>query len=148
MAHLEDVAALVRAEHGLAVVATVHADGTLQSSLVNAGVMPNPVTGDRCVVFVTYGKVKLTNLRRRPQVAVTFRSGWHWASVEGRAKIIGPDDPHPEVDAERLRLLLREAFTSAGGTHHNWAEYDRVMAEERRALVLVTPTRIYGNPGT
>lgn len=148
MASLDDVAALVRAEHGLAVVATVRADGSVQSSLVNAGVMPHPITGEPRVVFVTYGRVKLGNLRRRPQVAVTFRSGWHWASVEGRAEVIGPDDPHPEIDAERLRLLLREAFTSAGGTHDNWAEYDRVMAEERRVLVLVTPSRIYGRPGT
>lgn len=148
MATLDGVAALVRAEHGLAVVATVRADGTVQSSLVNGGVMPHPITGEPCVVFVTYGKVKLTNLRRRPQVALTFRSGWHWASVEGRAEIIGPDDPHAEVDAERLRLLLRDAFMSAGGTHENWPEYDRVMAAERRALVLVEPTRIYGTPGT
>jgi PPOX class probable F420-dependent enzyme len=148
VANLDDVAALVRAEHGLAVVATVRADATVQSSLVNAGVMPHPITGEPCVVFVTYGKVKLANLRRRPQVAVTVRSGWHWVSVEGRAQIIGPDDPHPEVDAERLRLLLREAFTSAGGTHDNWPEYDRVMAEQRRALVLVTPTRIYGTLGS
>jgi hypothetical protein len=35
-------------------------------------------------------------------------------------------------------------FVAAGGTHDDWDEYDRVMAEERRAAVLVTPTRIYG----
>jgi len=45
------------------------------------------------------------------------------------------------VDAERLRLLLREIFTAAGGTHDDWDTYDRVMAEERRTAVLVTPER-------
>ena len=53
-----------------------------------------------------------------------------------------PDDPMPAVDAERLRLLLREIFTAAGGTHDDFGAYDRVMAEERRLAVLVTPARI------
>jgi hypothetical protein len=41
--------------------------------------------------------------------------------------------------------LLREVFTAAGGEHDNWAEYDRVMAEQRRTVVLVEPGRVYGN---
>ena len=146
MATLEDFERLGRKEQGLVVVSTVRADGSVQSSLVNAGVMPHPVTGERCLALVTYGKVKLANLRRRPQLAATVRSGWQWASVEGRAEIIGPDDPHHAVDPERLRLVLREVFTSAGGTHDDWAEYDRVTAEQRRAIVLVVPDRIYSNP--
>jgi len=32
------------------------------------------------------------------------------------------DDPQPEVDAEALRLLLREIFAAAGGTHDDWAD--------------------------
>ncbi|COW92629.1 hypothetical protein OVV29_29725 [Klebsiella pneumoniae] len=44
-----------------------------------------------------------------------------------------------------MRLLLREVFTAAGGTHDDWDEYDRVMAQEQRAVVLITPTRIYSN---
>ena len=62
------------------------------------------------------------------------------------AQLIGPDDPHDGVDSERLRLLLREIFTAAGGTHDDWDAYDRVMREERRTAVLVTPTRVYSNP--
>jgi hypothetical protein len=65
--------------------------------------------------------------------------------VEGYAELIGPDDPHAEIDAERLRLLLRQAFSAAGGRHDNWAEYDRVMVEQGRTLVLIEPTRIYGS---
>jgi hypothetical protein len=37
-------------------------------------------------------------------------------------------------------------FSAAGGSHDNWAEYDRVMAEQRRAVVVVIPGRIYGSP--
>ena len=145
MTTLDDVAALGAAEQGLVVVSTSRADGTIQSSLVNAGVTPHPSTGRPSLAFVTYGKVKLANLRARPHMSATIRSGWQWATVEGRAQLIGPDDPDPSVDAERLRVLLREVFLAAGGTHDNWDEYDRVMAEQRRTAVLVEPTRIYGS---
>jgi len=145
MTTLDQVAELGRQDQGLAIVATLRADGTIQSSLVNAGVMADPFTGEQVLGYVTYGKVKLSNLRQRAQTAITFRSGWRWATVEGHATLIGPDDPHPDVDSEQLRLLLREVFTAAGGTHDDWAEYDRVMAQQRRAVVLVRPSRIYGN---
>jgi PPOX class probable F420-dependent enzyme len=143
MTTLDDVAQLGRTEQGLAVVSTVRADATIQSSLVNAGVLAHPVSGAPTLAFVTYGRVKLANLRVRPQVAVTVRSGWRWATVEGRASLLGPTDGNLEPD--RLRLLLREIFTAAGGTHDDWNEYDRVMAEQSRTAVLIQPGRIYGN---
>jgi PPOX class probable F420-dependent enzyme len=142
---LEEAWGLAREESGLAVVSTLRADGTIQSSLVNAGVLAHPATGAQVLAFVTYGRVKLANLRARPQVTTAFRKGWQWATVEGRAELAGPDDPRPWLDAERLRLLLREIFTAAGGTHDDWAEYDRVMASQRRTAVLITPTRVYGS---
>jgi PPOX class probable F420-dependent enzyme len=145
MTTLSDAEAIGSRDKFLAVISTARADGTIQSSLVNAGVLADPDNGQQVVGFVTYGPAKLANLRARPQITVTFRAGWEWAAVEGQALIIGPDDPAPGVDAERLRLLRREVFTAAGGTHEDWAEYDRVMAAERRAVVLVTPTRIYSN---
>jgi PPOX class probable F420-dependent enzyme len=145
MTTLGDVIAIADRERFLAVVSTVRADGTIQSSVVNAGVLPHPIDGTEVVGFVTYGKAKLTNLRARPQLSVTFRSGWEWATVEGRAELIGPDDPHPDVDAEGLRLLLRQVFTAAGGTHDDWDAYDKAMTEQRRTVVFVTPTRIYSN---
>lgn len=146
MTTLDEAVALAKAESGLAVISTVRADGTVQASLVNVGLLAHPSNGEQVLAFTTYGKVKLANLRARPQLAVTFRNGWQWATVEGRAELVGPDDEQPWLtDADRLRLLLREVFTTAGGTHDNWAEYDRVMASERRAVVLIAPTRVYSN---
>ena len=145
MTTLDDVAALGVREQGLAVISTLRADASIQSSLVNVGITPDPLTGEPRLAFVTYGAVKLANLRARPQVSATIRSGWQWATVEGRARLIGPDDPDPSIDAERLRLLLREVFVAAGGTHDDWPEYDRVMAEQRRTVVLVEPIRTYGS---
>ncbi|WP_432937248.1 TIGR03618 family F420-dependent PPOX class oxidoreductase [Kribbella sp. CA-253562] len=145
MTSLNEFADLARAEQGLAVVSTVRADHTVQSSVVNLGVLDHPVDGAPVVAFVTYGKVKLANLRARPQINLAVRSGWRWAAVEGEAEIIGPDDGHPGVDAEHLRLILRDIFTAAGGTHDDWDDYDRTMAADRRAAVFVRPTRIYGS---
>ena len=66
--------------------------------------------------------------------------------MEGRAELAGPDDTAPWLaDHDQLRLLLREVFTAAGGSHDSWDEYDRVMAKERRAVVLIEPTRVYSN---
>ena len=145
MTTLEDAAALARDERGLVIVATLRGDGTIQSSLVNAGIVPHPATGESTLAFVTNGPVKLANLRARPQVTATFRNGWQWAAVEGHAELAGPDDPQPWLDPERLRLLLREIFSAAGGEHDDWDTYDRAMAEERRAAVLVRPDRVYTN---
>jgi PPOX class probable F420-dependent enzyme len=145
MATLDDVMELAGREQYLAVVSTARADSTIQSSLVNAGVLDHPLTGEPTLAFVTYGAVKLANLRARPQVAVAFRSGWSWATVEGRAELIGPTDPHPQVDAERLRLLLREIFVAAGGQHDDWDAYDRTMLEQGRVAVFVKASRIYSN---
>lgn len=146
MTTLDDAVALADSDNGLAVVSTVRADGTVQASLVNVGLLPHPVSGEPVLAFVTYGKVKLANLRARPPLAVTFRDGWLWATVEGRAELAGPDDPQPWlIEPDRLRLLLRQIFASAGGRHDDWDEYDRVMAEQRRTAVFVEPTRVYSN---
>jgi hypothetical protein len=59
--------------------------------------------------------------------------------------VIGPDDPEPAFDPAGLPTLLRRVFVDAGGTHDNWDEYDRVMAAERRAAVLVAAERISSN---
>jgi PPOX class probable F420-dependent enzyme len=146
MTTLDDAVALATDESGLAVISTVRADATVQASLVNVGLLPHPATGQPSLGFTTYGKVKLANLRARPQLAITFRKGWQWATVEGNAELVGPDDAQSWLpDDDRLRLLLREVFAAAGGTHDDWDEYDRVMAAERRAVVLVAPTRVYSN---
>jgi PPOX class probable F420-dependent enzyme len=145
MVTLAEAAEVGSRDKFLAVISTVRADGTIQSSVVNAGILADPRSGQNVVGFVTYGKAKLANLRTRPQITVTFRAGWQWATIEGTVEIFGPDDPVPGVDAERLRLLRREVFTAAGGSHEDWDEYDRVMERERRAAVLVTPTRVYSN---
>jgi len=149
MTDLADFAALVPGDHGLCVVSTLRSAGTIQSSVVNAGVLAHPVTGASVVAFTTRGgTAKLVNLRARPLATVVVRAGWQWAAAEGPVEIAGPDDPLPGFPPEALAGLLRHVFAAAGWTHDDWPTYDRVMAEERRAAVLVTPERVYSSaPG-
>jgi PPOX class probable F420-dependent enzyme len=144
---LTPFADLVPQDHGLCVVSTLRADGSIQASVVNAGVLAHPLTGDPVVGLVAAGGArKLRHLRADPRATIVVRAGWQWAAVEGTAELIGPDDPRREVDANALRLLLQDVFRAAGGTHDDWDEFDRVMAEERRTAVLVSPARAYSNP--
>jgi len=144
---LDRVRELVAGEHGLAVVTTQRSDGSMPASVVNAGVLEHPVTGDAVVGFVARGGTrKLANLRARPRATVVFRVGWEWVTVEGSTELAGPDDPLAGFDAGRLPHLLRDVFAAAGGAHDDWDEYDRVMAAERRTAVLVRPERVYSNP--
>src|ERR1700751_2462088 len=131
---------MIAGDHGLVVVSTPRDNGTVASSVVNAGVLPHPVTGETVVgMGIRGGTRKLDGPRKQPYVNVGAPSGWQWAAAEGRVELAGPVDPMPGVDTERLRLLLREIFTAAGGTHDDWPTYDRTMAEERRVAVLVAP---------
>lgn len=147
MIDLARFAELVALDHGLSVVVTLRADHRPHTTVVNAGVLPHPVTGAPVVGFAAAGSArKLAHLRADPTIAVVVRAGWRWATVEGHAQLVGPDDPNPDVDGERLRLLLRETFGAAGGTHDDWATFDRVMRDEGPIAVLVAPTRVHTNP--
>ncbi len=125
MSKLDDFSRLAAADSGLCVVATVRDDATVQASVVNAR--------------------KLANLLVRPRTTLVAKSGWQWVAVEGPTDVCGPDDPVPGLDAERLRLVLRDVFRAAGGSHDDWDEYDRVMLAERRTAVFITPERVYSN---
>jgi PPOX class probable F420-dependent enzyme len=132
MADIETARRLGEQDHGLVVVATTRPDGTIQTSVVNAGII------DGEVAFVVRGDTrKISNIERTGRASVTFRAGWDWCAVEGPARVAGAD---PQ--------LLRDVFTAAGGTHDDWDTYDRVMAEEGRVAVFVTPDRVTSNPGT
>lgn len=141
MASMEQVKKLADSEQGLCVVSTTRADGSVHASVVNAGIMAHPVSGDECVALVARGSAyKLRRLRETGRGSVTFRRGWEWAGVEGPAEVIDRDQAG--IDYPRL---LREVFTAAGGTHDDWDTYDRVMAEESRTAIFITPERVISN---
>src|SRR5688500_12680546 len=115
---LELVRRLAVAARGLAVVATSRANGTIQASLVNAGLIDHPVDGQPAVAFVARPEtVKLRHLRRSPRATVTFQAGPEWVTVEGRTELVGPDDSLAGVAAAELPSLLRTVYRAAGGSH-------------------------------
>ena len=145
-ADLDLVRRLVEADHGLAIVATTRSDGTVHGSVVNAGVLGDPITNLPVLGFVTAGSaLKLELLRRSRRATVVLRVGWEWVAVEGPVRLLGPDDTAEGFAMDRLPTLLRDVFAAAGGTHEDWNEFDRVMAAERRTAVLVQPARLASN---
>ena len=143
---LELVRRLAGADKGLAIVSTTRADGTVHSSLVNAGLFDHPATREPTVAFVARGNArKLALMAAAGRANAVFRSGWEWVSVEGPVDILGPDHPRTGFPPEGIPQLLRDIFIAAGGTHDNWSEYDRVMAEEHRTAVFISPARITTN---
>jgi hypothetical protein len=146
MADLSLVKQLAAASGHLAVVAIGRADGRVHASLVSAGVLDDPETGEPSVGFVVAGGArKLTHLRQSGRASLVFKDGWNWVAVEGPVWMDGPDEDRPRSSEQPLSLVLRNVFTAAGGTHDDWDAFDHVMAEERRCAIFVRAQHISGN---
>jgi len=132
-----DVTPFLQEQHR-GVVTTFKKSGLAQMSILVCG----PYKGT--VAFVIRSDTaKLVNLRRDPRCSVlVVKSDWSdYAVLSGRATIHDWSD----TDHETLRVMLREVFIAAGGNHDNWGEYDRVMREERRAVIMVKPEIVFGH---
>jgi hypothetical protein len=127
-AGLDDVRRLAGLDHGLATVCTVRADGTVQATVVNAGVVDHPRTGAPVAAFLARpGTRKLAHLAERPTATLSWRAGWAWVTVEGRAELIGPDHPAPDLDPAgwpcccgRSTPLRAVASTRTGPSSTEW----------------------------
>ena len=128
------------ADH-FAVLATTRKDATVHASLVKAGVLDDPDTGETSVGIVVGGEArKLGHLRASGQATVVFAHGARWAAVDGPVRIVEADE-----GTERVAPILRSVYTAAGGTHDDWDEFDRAMADEGRCAALVAVHRITTN---
>ncbi|MEV5965920.1 pyridoxamine 5'-phosphate oxidase [Kribbella sp. NPDC051952] len=146
-AGLDRISELGRQDNWLAVLITRRRSGEPAASVVNAGVLDHPLTGEPVVALVSRGNTaKLANLRRDPQATLVFRAGWQWIGVSGPVELAGPDDALPGIDAEQLRVLLRDIYHAAGGNHSDLEEYDREMVADRRTAIFVKPEHFTGNP--
>jgi hypothetical protein len=147
VADLGDVARLAAADHHLAVFTVARPNGTVHASVVSAGVMADPVDGSPGVAAVLGGGTrKLDLLRSTGRATVACKAGLDWAAVSGRVRLVGPDD---DMDLGLdVPIIIRSVFRAAGGTHEDWAEFDRVMAADRRCAVFVRADTILSNPGS
>lgn len=145
MSNLDSLRSLIAGDSGLAMVSVARADGSVHTSLVNAGLSTHPTTGDDVVSFVARGDAhKLKLLIADGRCTVSWRNGWLWGSADGPVTLCGPDHELAGVAPDVIPELLRQVFRDAGGSHDDWDEYDRVMAAERRTAVFVEPNRILG----
>ena len=146
MPGLSEVKQYLSTDAGLAVISTTQKDGRVLSSLVNCGVIEHPVTGDPRVAMVSGGSAaRLGHVRRGSHVTVAVTRGWNWVGVTGPAELFGPAETNAAFDDEALRLLIRQIYQAAGGTHDDWDEFDRAMVADARTAVLIEPARIIGN---
>jgi hypothetical protein len=144
---MDDARRLVGLDNALASLSTIRADGFIQTTVVNAGIVDHPVNGADVAAFVARaGTRKVVHLRARPIAALLWRAGWAWVAVEGTTELCGPDDPLAGIDDAGRAALIRRIMVAAGIDHDDWDELDRLVAAEGRTAVLLTPRRIYQNP--
>ncbi len=138
--NLDAAKRFVGLDHGLVTVSVARPDGSVHSSVVNAGVMHHPVDGGEVVAMVVLGGAyKLRRWREHPIASVVFRAEWQWTGVEGRVSMFGPTDPLDGIDDSDLPTVLRDVFKAAGSIHDNWDEYDRVMRDEPARSCSLSP---------
>lgn len=136
---------LLGRDRGLSVVSISRPDGSVSSSLINAGMLAHPRQDAVVIGFVVQGaSYKRRRLAVDARATLTVPRDWEWQAVEGTIELIGPLDAPPAGTMGGAELL-REVFRAAGGTHDDWDEFDRVMAAQQRTAVLLHPERVYGN---
>ena len=93
--------------------------------------------------------------RRGPQARPAAGGGPGDARVQGRLGVgrrLGAGPPGRPRRRSELGLdvpeTIRSVFRAAGGSHGDWAEFDRVMAEERRCAVFVRADSVSTNAGS
>ena len=124
-----------------AVCTTFRRNGAAQLSIVTSGLY-----GGGAAFTTTADRAKHRNLARDPRCTLLVsHADWRpFLVLEGNATVLSQDN----TSAEELRVAFREVFRAAAGKDHpNWDEYDRVMVEDRRVIVIVTPEHVYGTVG-
>lgn len=92
------------------------------------------------------GARKLALVRASGRATLVFKDGFEWAAVSGPVRLIGPDDG-ADLGLD-VPATIRSVFTAAGGSHEDWAEFDRVMAEDRRCAAFVRAEVVSSNAGS
>ncbi|MGH3645503.1 MAG: PPOX class F420-dependent oxidoreductase [Mycobacterium sp.] len=128
--------------NSLGVLATIKQDGRPQLSNVSYHFDAREVA---IAVSITEPRAKTRNLRRDPRASIHVSSddGWAYAVAEGNA-ILTPTATTPDDDTvEGLIALYRNI---AGREHPDWDEYRQAMVDDRRVLMTMPISHLYGMP--
>ena len=129
------------ADNSLGVLATINGDGRPQMSNVTYHFDPRELTIE---VSVTEPRAKTRNLRRDPRASllVSSEDGWSYAVAEGDAVLSPPAAAPDDETVESLITLYR----NVAGEHPDWDEYRQAMVLERRVLLRLPVSHLYGMP--
>jgi uncharacterized protein len=125
----------------LGVLATIKRDGRPQLSNVTYHFEPRQLT---IQVSITEPRAKTRNLRRDPRASllVTADDGWSYAVAEGDAVLSAPAAAADDDTVEALIVLYR----NVAGEHPDWDDYRRAMVTDRRVLLTMRISHMYGMP--
>ena len=125
----------------LGVLATIKRDGRPQLSNVQYHFDPREVV---LRVSITEPRAKTRNLRRDPRASllVDGDDGWSYAVAEGTAELTPPAATPDDDTVEALIALYR----NLAGEHPDWEEYRQAMVTDRRVLLTLPISHVYGMP--
>ncbi len=137
------------------VLATIKSDGRPQLSNVTYAFTAHqtaPQTGDPAApqigeirISITASRAKYRNLQRdqRASLHVSAPDFWSYTVAEASAELSPvAADPQDET-VEALVALYREI----AGEHPDWQEYRQAMVTDRRVLLRLAVSRVYGMAG-
>jgi uncharacterized protein len=127
--------------NSLGVLATIKRDGRPQLSNVSYYFDPRTTVIE---VSITEPRAKTRNLRRDPRASmlVTCDDGWSYAVAEGTAELSPPAADPQDDTVEGLIALYR----NIAGEHPDWDDYRRAMVTDRRVLMRMPISHLYGMP--
>ena len=127
--------------NSLGVLATIKQDGRPQLSNVSYYFDPRNLT---IQASITEPRAKTRNLRRDPRASlhVSCDDGWSYAVAEGDAILTPPAASERDDTVEGLIALYR----NIAGEHPDWDDYRRAMVEDRRVLLTLPISHVYGMP--
>ena len=130
---------LSKTKNTTSVAITIGRTGRAQSTVVGAGYM------DGKVVWISRGHtVKIRNVKSKGRATVTVinRETHRYVTVEGPAIVHEWSDAHTTGQVQRLK----KAYTAMGRPpKQSDADFAAKMAEEKRAVIEVTPESWYGS---
>jgi PPOX class probable F420-dependent enzyme len=137
-----ELLALAASRH-LGALAALKRDGRPQLSMVNFHLAVGGAERPVARVSVVDGRAKVANLLRDPRASllVTSQQGWSYAVLEGHAQFSPVAEARDDATVEELVELYRSI---RGEDHPDWDDYRRAMVADRRRILRIAVTRVYG----
>ena len=134
----DDLIAVLNAK-SICFVTTLMPDGAPQISQTWVG-----TNGEHVLINTVDTHQKTRNLRRDPRASIHVASddGWSYAVAEGDATLTPPAAAPDDETVEALIALYR----NISGEHPDWDDYRRAMVDDRRVVLTLPISHVYGMP--